>query len=323
VTGPAAVVRWLAVGCAVLALLAIGFGRTATVVAQDASPVPAECVAPDLPPGTATPEDMGSPEAEMPAMEEEAEPEASPVVGEPADEATAAAAAEAAQNIANCVNSGDIEGAVALFTPNMIMVLAGTDNPYDAVAGLEGFTLVDFQTGDVQTYPDGGLSIDVSYLQSQYQFVQERWWLVQDGEYWKLDGFDYLPPEPEGDTAVVGVALGSAANEYSVTPNASSVAQPEVLIFHAINGGQELHQLVVLKLPEGADPMGLMDGSISDDQIEFIGAVDGIAPGESQDLALIGLPPGVYTLTCFYPSPDGTAHIELGMIASFEVTAPA
>ena len=323
VHGPAVLVRWLAVGCAVLALLAIGFGRAATVVAQDATPVPVECDAPALPPGTATPQETGTPGAEVPDVAEEAEPEASPVAGTPADEATTAAAAAAAQNIANCINGGNLEGAAALFTPNFIMEIAGTSNPYDVPASLEGFALVDFQTGDAVTTPDGRVGIEVTYLQSQYQFVHEQWWLVQDGEYWKLDAFDVLTPEPEGDTAVVGVALGAPENEYSVTPNTGSVTASPVLIFQATNGGQEDHELVVFKLPEGADPAGLLDGSIPEDQIEFIGAVGPMAPGETQGLALIGLPPGVYTLTCFIPSPDGTPHIALGMVTTFEVTAPA
>ncbi len=321
--GPLAVVRLLALSCAVLALLAGGFAQRATVSAQDASPVAAgPCVAPELPPGTPTPEedmggmDMGSPVAE-PAVEPEAE--ASPEAGTPADEATAAAAAEAAQNIANCLNSGNYTGTVALFTENFVTDLSGTGNPYDVVAFLEGTTFANFQTGEVNTYSDGSLSIEVSYLQDQYQYLAETWWLVQDGEYWKLDGFDYLAPEPEGDTAVVGVALGSPTDEYALVPNATSVTETEVLIFHATNGGQELHELIVVQLPEGADPAGLLDGSVPEDQITFIGAVDDIAPGEAKDLALVGLPAGTYTLLCFYPSPDGVPHVALGMVATFTV----
>jgi uncharacterized cupredoxin-like copper-binding protein len=323
IRGPLAMVRLFALSCAVLALLAGGFAQSATVRAQDATPEAAgPCVAPELPPGTPTPQEA-SPEAGTPVAEPALEPEveASPEAGTPADEATAAAAAEGAQNIVNCLNSGNYTGTAALFTPNMIMQIAGTDNPYDAVANLEGTVFTDFQTGEVLTYADGRLSIEVSYFQSQYQYVQELWWLVQDGEFWKLDGFGYLTPEPEGDTAVVGVALGTPENEYSIVPNATSVTETEVLIFHATNGGQELHELAVLQLPEGADPAGLLDGSIPEDQITFIGAVDNIAPGEAKDLALVGLPPGVYTLLCFYPAPDGRSHAEHGMVASFEVTA--
>lgn len=319
-------IRWLAIGCVLAALLATGFGRTTLVSAQDATPVAGPCDAPALPPGTPTPmEEAASPEAGAPAEAVDAaaaSPEAERV-GTPADEATTATASVAAQNIANCVNSGNLDAAAALFTPEFVTEITGTDNPYDVAASLEGFVLANFATGDVQTYDDGSLSIEVTYVQSEYQYVHELWWLEQDGEYWKLAGFDVLAPEPEGDTAVVGVALGAPDNEYSITPNTDAVNQAPVLIFHATNGGQELHELVVFKLPEGADAAGLLDGSIPDDQIEFIGAVDNIAPGESQDLALIDLPAGVYTMVCFFPSPDGTPHIALGMVATFTVNAPA
>jgi uncharacterized cupredoxin-like copper-binding protein len=321
--GPAAVQRLVTIGCAVLAMLAIGFGRTAAVTAQDASPVPVECKAPKLPPGTPTAPINGSPAAETPAGEETTEPAASPVVGTPADEETTAAAAAAVQNIANCINSGDLEGAAALFTPNMIMALTGGTNPYDAVAALEGFTITDLQTGDAETYPDGRVSIDVTYIQYKYQFVHERWWLVQDGEYWKLDGFDTLTPEPEGDTTVVGVALGAPDNEYSITPNTSSVTQNHNLIFHVTNGGQEAHMMAVLSLPEGATIEQVMQDESLQAQTEFIAALDYLAPGESQDLALVNLPAGEYTLICFFEAPDGKTHAEHGMVTTFTVNPPA
>jgi hypothetical protein len=37
---------------------------------------------------------------------------------------------------------------------------------------------------------------------------------------------------------------------------------------------------------------------------------------------LVNLEPGDYTLICFFPSPDGTPHAALGMVATFTV-APA
>jgi uncharacterized cupredoxin-like copper-binding protein len=173
------------------------------------------------------------------------------------------------------------------------------------------------------TYPDGRVSADVEVILGDHWFQHLRMFFVQDAGYWKLDQEVILRPEPEGDTAVVGVALGAPDNEYAIAPNTSSVVAMPVLIFQATNGGQEVHELVVLQLPEGADPMGLVDGSISFDQVKFIGAVDNIAPGETKPLALVNLPPGVYTLACFLSAPDGKTHFEHGMYTQFEVTAPA
>jgi uncharacterized cupredoxin-like copper-binding protein len=321
---PLAAIRTLAVGCAVLALLAGGFIRGAAVRAQEASPVATECDAPTLPPGTPTPQMEGSPVAQPAVAEEEAA--ATPEAGTPADEATAAAITAAVDNYAACYNTGDPAKYVALWTEYNMMEQYGSANPYDSIAGeSEGppFTAELVSISNPMTYADGRVSAEIEAILGGHWFRHETMFFVQDGEYWKLDEEVILQPEPEGDTAVVGVALGAPDNEYSITPNADAVNPSPVLIFHATNGGQEAHELIVLRLPEGADPKGLLDGSLSFDQVQFIGGVFDLAPGDSQDLALVNLDPGTYTLICFFPSPDGTPHAALGMIATFTVNAPA
>lgn len=318
--------RLLVAGCAALALVGGGFLQSAPVRAQEASPTAAaECDAPELPPGTPTPQEEGSPVAEM---ERAAAPEASPeaVTGTPADEATAEAITGAVENYAACYNTGDPAKAVALETEVYLLANYGSANPYDAVAAETGgppFPAHLVSISNQMTYDDGRVSADVEVILGDHWFQNETMYFVQDGEYWKLDEEVQLAPEPEGDTAVVGVALGAPDNEYSITPNTDAVTESEVLIFHATNGGQEAHEMIVMKLPEGADPMGLLDGSVSFDQVEFVGGVFDIAPGESQDLALVNLEPATYTLICFFPSPDGTPHAALGMVTQFTVNAPA
>jgi len=317
----------LLASCAAVALLIGGLVQGAPVRAQEASPTPVECDAPELPPGTPTPQMEGSPaalEASPVAVSEETA-EATPEPGTPADEATTEAATAGVLNIVTCLNTSNYTAAAALFTPNAVMQIAGTTNPYDAVQALEGEGLVfsDFQVGDVLTYPDSRVSVEVTYTEGQYQYTHERWWLVQDGEYWKLDGFDTLTPEPEGDTAVVGVQLGSPEDEYTIIPNATEVTQSPVLIFHVTNAGQEAHMMAVLKLPEGATIEQVMQDEALQQQTESIGSVDFVEPGGAQDLALVGVPPGDYTLICFFDAPDGKTHAEHGMVTTFSVTAPA
>ncbi|MEA2586286.1 MAG: hypothetical protein QOF33_4371 [Thermomicrobiales bacterium] len=323
VYGSVPAARWLAVAIAVLALLAGGFVQSATVRAQDgtpdASPIAAECDAPDLPPGTPTPQMDGSPEAEPEGTDED---EATPEAGTPADEATAAAITEAVENYLACFNTGDPADYIALETENYWLNEYGSANPYDALADEEGappFTAKLVSITNPMTYDDGRVSAEIEVILGDHWFLHEIMYFVEDGEYWKLDEEVELAPEPEGDTAVVGVALGSPENEYSIVPNTETVTQSPVLIFHATNGGQEAHELLVLKLPEGADPMGLLDGTLGFDQIEFVGGVFDIEPGGAQDLALVDLEPGTYTLICFFPAPDGTPHALHGMVAAFTV----
>ena len=320
---------WKALACSVAALLAVGFTTTAPVSAQDATPeVVGECVAPALPPGAPT-DPMASPVAEdMASMDMAAGEAATPEAEDPgtaAEGEQADAILAAAWNAANCVNSGNTEGLIALMTADFLLNEFGLTNPYDALEFMTGFMVVEFEASNPMVYTDGSVSADVEYWGSQYQLTGETWFMVQDGDYWKINSFDSFTPEFEGDAAIVGVNLVGPNEDgtHAIEPFRPSIAQIEVLILHAVNSGTEDHELVVVRLPEGADPMGLLDESVAESDIEFIGQVT-VGVGEEADLVLIGLEPGVYTFVCFFPSAeDGVPHIAKGMVAQFEVTAPA
>jgi hypothetical protein len=334
---------------AILATLVIAGSATAT--AQDASPMAspaaAECVSPGLPPGTPTPheeEEMASPvaspaPAEMASPEAIEIPEASPLPeGQPADEATAAAIIAAIENYAACYNEGQASGDpslyVALETANF-WAFAGFTNPYDRVADemespFKTATLV--SVGNPMTYDDGRVSADIEVVLGDHFFVHQREFLVQDGDVWKLDGEATLKPEPEAESVSVnGVQIVETTDEATgevtyefVSTVASFDWQPaEALIINVSNLGVELHEALVLQLPEGADPLGLLDGSVPFEDVTFYGGVFGIQPGETQDIALLNLPPGTYTLICFIPGPDGTPHAANGMVVNFNIVAPA
>jgi len=245
--------------------------------------------------------------------------------GTPADEATAAEITAAANNLIACVNGGDLEGAVALMTDNFLQETFDTTSTTEAVSNLEGQTFENPQVSNQRTYSDGTVSADVSYKQGEYQIVGEVWHFVQDGEYWKIDALGHFTPPFEGDASVVGVNLSSTTAAdgtitYAIEPNTPSVVQPEDLVLHGINADTVDHEIIVLKLPDGADPKGLLDGTIKESDVEFIGQIS-LTPGEEADMVLEGLPAGVYTLVCFFPGPDGAPHAAHGMISQIEVTA--
>jgi uncharacterized cupredoxin-like copper-binding protein len=309
---------------ALLVALSLSWSTVAIASAQEASPSPTgTCEAPALPPGTPSPE-LASPEAEEVPPEMVASPveEATPVppVGTPADEATAAEATAAAQNIVNCIVSGDFESALALLTTDFLLEQFGTGNPYDVLAegGLEGIAFENFTADNVMTYDDGSVSVDVTYMQTEYQFVAERWFLIQDEGFWKFDSLESLPPQPEGDTAVLGVIM----TEYAFTPNEPSVVAAPVVIFHGVNQGAEPHEMIVVQLPEGVTAEQLLEDESLFEQVEFFG-FGFFEPGQEGDVALVGLEPGVYTLLCFVTAPDGEPHAAKGMYADIEVTEPA
>ena len=80
---------------------------------------------------------------------------------------------------------------------------------------------------------------------------------------------------------------------------------------------------IVLQLPDGADPLGLLDGSVAFEDVTFLGGVFDIAPGGSADLTFLNLPVGTYTMICFFPSPDGAPHAAHGMVQQFNIVEPA
>jgi uncharacterized cupredoxin-like copper-binding protein len=307
------------IATSIVGSVALGSGSL-VAVAQDASPSPmGECV-----PGEMSTEMIASPTADMASPAADAEAPAEPV-GTPADDATTEAATAFVENLKACVN--DPDAVATLVTANLVNSLGGYGSVDEALA--DGFfTELPFAEAEVQkvtSYDNGAVGVEVQYMQSQYQVVAEEWWLVQENGAWKFNALENETADVDGDTAAVGVALlENEDGTYAITPNAPSVVQPEVLILQGNSAAtnQEPHELVVLQLPEGADPMGLLDGSIQEEDITFIGVVFGIQPGGSADLTLVGLPAGEYVLACFIPGPDGAPHADHGMIAPFEITAP-
>jgi len=327
--------RSLIVFVALLATMTLGLSRVGIASAQDAtpaaSPAAGPCDAPALPPGTPSPQEAtpaASPEANMAspaAAETQAAGEATAVVVEqqaqatPADDATTAEATAAATNLANCVNGGNIEGGVALMTTHFMETLFGTGNPYDVIPNFQGQQFNNFATGAVSSYADGSVSVDVSFMQTKYQFVAERWTFKKDGQYWKIDDLATLSPQPEGDTAVIGYTL----TEYAFTAvGATEVTAMPVLLLHGSNQGVEPHEMVVLKLPEGITFDQVMADSSLESKVEFIGQTF-FEPGHEGDLSLVNLPPGTYTIACFVTAPDGQPHAAKGMVTEFTVDPAA
>lgn len=336
---------------ALLALVVASFGGLATVSAQEAtpdgSPMATECESPGLPPGTPTPMDdmegmdMGSPEAMddmamgTPEGEDMMMPEATPLPeGTEADEETTAAIIAAIENYAACYSeslaTGDPSLFVALESENFWRD-QGYSNVYDRVADemdnpFSSLTL--HAVDNPMTYDDGRVSGDMYITLGDHWYQGFRVFLVEEDGIWKWDAEAYLPPDPDVEqVSVKGVSLDEMTDEatgevtYAFTfLGPAEIQEAEAIVFNVTNNGVELHEAVAVQLPEGADPMGILDGSVPFDQIEFLGGVFGIPPGVTQDLALLNLEPGTYHLLCFFPSPDGVPHAARGMIAEFTVT---
>ena len=148
---------------------------------------------------------------------------------------------------------------------------------------------------------------------------------------WQWDEEGYLRPEPDVEiisasgvniSETVDESMGQTTYEFTFLTS-STLTQAEALIFTITNSGSELHEAVVFQLAEGTDPLGVLDGSVAFEDVDFYGALAPIFPGETRNLALLNLEPGTYTLICFLPGPDGVPHAVNGMIAQFEVDPSA
>lgn len=322
-----------------LALLALVAGGIRGVAAQDAtpmgspmaSPAAGPCDAPVLPPGTPTPQEpegtpamdmaMGTPEAIEQAEQgaeaaEQASPEApmAEVAGTPADPGQTDQIIAGAQNLVNCINGGTPEQLVALMTPNYTLNEFGTENPYDVLADFEVAPVTVESLGDPQTHDDGRVSVDIVYtgLYSPNTYLHQRWFMVEDGGFLKIDEFRTLPIE--GASATVDVSLVDYAFEMSQ----NTAPAGDVIAFNVVNNGQYPHEFVMLRLPEGATIEQAFAGEVPEDQIEFFGFAFA-APGGQSSLGLTGLEPGTYTVVCFVDEPEEIPHVMRGMVAEFTV----
>ncbi len=324
-----------------VAVLALTLGSPLAVFAQDASPVAGPCDAPALPPGTPTPMDemegppegtpadamagmeMGTPEAEevtetaeaaaaTPSMPDELE-------GTPADQALADEAIAAAENFANCINSGEPEALAALVSTNLIMYFFGTANPHDIVAEQAADPLPPISIRSLDnplTYDDGRVSVDVTYSGAfafgPNQVNRDRWVFTQAGEYWLLDEIRSLPFE-DGAT-VVDVEMFDFA--FGLSQNSAPAG--ELIAFNIVNAGQFPHEAVVVLLPEGVTVEQVLEDPSLEEQVGFFGG-NFAEPGGRASFALENLEPGTYNLVCFIDEPDGVPHVVRGMVASFTV----
>ncbi len=296
-----AAVRVLGLVAALVAMLALVGTRGA--FAQDdiaspvASPTTGDCVANEgEPPATAG-------EATPAGDEEATEPAATPVEGDAAD-----AAIGAFENFVHCYNAGDAEAVLTLVTDNFIqteMGFADRDEAAEAMGGMMEAEEVPQVTllaaRNVQSYEDGRMSVDVVYLQGEYQYVDSTIFLVMnDDDELFLDSESYNLPQPEGDSTVVGLSIADDTTPIAFDQAADeetgnrTITPLEVINVFIANNGTENHNVLVLRTEEGAVATPVAEGGVPEGD-EFVGQLM-LDPGEQATMALLNLPEGEYVI---------------------------
>jgi hypothetical protein len=285
-----------------------------------ASPPAGACDAPELPPGTATPMDS-TPVAETEGMDmgtpETTEAEASPVspvpAGTAADDATTNRVVAWVQNYATCVNTGNTEAVFGLLTDQFLLTTFGLTNVYDAIANIEFDPMTIEAARDVQSHADGHLSVDLVYTGLDgppTQVTHDRWYLIEDDGYLKLDASENL--SVEGADVTVEVSLADCGLSQD-TAHAG-----EMIAFTVRNDGEYPAGVDVLKLPEGTTLEQVQQDPALDAQTQFLGWTSA-EPGGIGHRGLIDLDPGTYTIDCWVDAPEGVAPDQGEMVAEFTV----
>ncbi len=304
--------RYARLAAAALAIGIFSSAGLATVSAQDASPVasPATvaCDSPGLPPGTPTPMDdmggmdMGSPVAETEDMGSPVAVEEVAVAGTEADEATAATIFAAIENYVACYNEGQATGDPGLYVAlesSNYLTSQGYATPYDRVADEMGSPLFSATLLDVDNamvWDDGRVSAEAQIVLGDHWYNHWRIYLTEENGVWLYDQDAPLPPTPDVDfVAVNGINITETTDETSgeITYAFESFSgswdfnATDAIVFNFSNSGDEAHEAIVMQLPEGADPMGLLDGSVAFEDVTFLGGVFDIEPGTSADLTFL------------------------------------
>jgi uncharacterized cupredoxin-like copper-binding protein len=288
------------------------FGLTGA--AEEATPNTGACTAPTL--TSSTPASSPSPASEQAGVP--ASPEGSPAPT--ADAATSARILAGIENLIACRNAGDYEAYAALLTPNRVLAEVGTSDPRDVVSDLQAFNLpiTILSLGDVREHSDGRLSAEFVHLFGPHLYYRSRLYVVEEDGYVKFDEERYLPEEPPDERSTVDVRLTDFAFELSQ----NTIANARYVVLRGQNDGDVPHEIIVVRLPAGSTVEEALTGAVSEEQIEFVGQTS-LAPGQDDDLVLVNLEPGAYTLLCFIDEPGGVPHAARGMVAQLTIEGTA
>ncbi|MCA9878946.1 MAG: hypothetical protein KC442_14235 [Thermomicrobiales bacterium] len=149
------------------------------------------------------------------------------------------------------------------------------------------------------------------------QLIEATWTFKpsRTGTGWMVDAEQRLPTTVPAGADTIAVAIDNLS--FAVEP--ASVEGSDVVL-RGENRDNLDHEMLVLKLEPGFTTQDLLRAAGPDlpPQATYIGEVP-VRAGHEQDLVLVDLEPGVYTIVCLFPNSDGVPHLAQGMAATFTV----
>jgi hypothetical protein len=232
------------------------------------------------------------------------------------------------ESLASCLSAGDAEAVTDLAGERYLGQIFGSSVPlskedYVAIASeLRPVPTRILSLEEVaQAADDRATAIVTQVVGNQLMRAEWTFTRTPEGERpagrsdWQLSSERPLSLEtPPGATS-----LDVEIRDYAFSVSPATVEGPDVVL-RGDNTSSEDHEMLVLKLDAGYTTADLLRAAGPDlpEQAAFIGEIP-VRAGHEQDLVLIDLEPGTYTLICLFPNDEGLPHLALGMEASFTV----
>ena len=255
-------------------------------------------------------------------------PKATPVSGTPTAAATSSSAStvdDATANelrglafaIVNCNSQSDVATLTTMVTDTFLAqtYAGGASLSHDDLVAIASVTTVPQQellAFDNLQQNGAAISAEVIYT-SGNQLLHERWTFVKsaDGSTWLLDTEETLPALTQKGASITSVTI----RDNGIKTEPREVEGPDVVI-HGKNTDTAEHEMLVLRLPEGATTDILLEsaGPNLPDGVDFIGQMTVPAGGEAL-LPLIDLPAGNYVIVDMLLDDNGTPYLADGLKA--------
>ncbi len=232
------------------------------------------------------------------------------------------------ESLATCLSEGDTETVTQLASERYLGQLFGSSVPFSREEYLALASELTPIPTRIVAVEDVTLSADdrATALVTQVvgnQLLHAEWTFEpapgderRAGEsVWRLAGERQQPVSAPPGVAPIDVEIG----DLTVTLDETTISGPNVVLSGS-NVSDEDHEMLVLRFAPGYTTADLLraSGPNLPAEVTFIGAATVLAGGEN-DLVLVDLEPGQYTLVCLFSDQAGTPHLAQGMEATFTV----
>jgi hypothetical protein len=227
-----------------------------------------------------------------------------------------------AEQLAACLTENDAAAVVQLASERYLGQLFGSSVPLsvdDYISISQNISATPVRIVSVEDVTQGENDrVTATVTQVVGQQLIEATWTFKRGSAqvpWMLDAEQRLPTTVPAGADEIDVEIEDLS--FDVAP--ATVESSDVVLRGNNTDGVD-HEMLVLKLASGFTTQDLLRAVGPDlpPQVTYIGEVP-VRAGHQQDLVLVDLEPGEYTIVCLFPDSEGIPHLAQGMAATFTV----